>query len=171
LSPLVESLTMILSHLSFSGNDVDEDTLALYGMALDQQAQLLMAGDKLKEAEKLFREAVTVAIKVYGERQEQVLVVTNSLASVLSMQGEDEAAAQLLEDVVKTAGELDTPHLTSFMVNLGLIRLKQGMLDMARVNCEGARKKAEDIGDKEVVAEADQCLRQLQSVVSGDKIK
>ena len=83
MSPLVESLTMILSHLSFSGNDVDEDTLALYGMALDQQAQLLMAGDKLKEAEKLFREAVTVAIKVYGERQEQVLVVTNSLASVL----------------------------------------------------------------------------------------
>jgi len=66
-----------------AGNNVDEDTLALYGMALDQQAQVLMAGDKLKEAERLFREAVTVAIKVYGEKQEQVLVVTNSLASVL----------------------------------------------------------------------------------------
>jgi len=154
-----------------AGNDVEEDTLALYGMALDQQAQVLMAGDNLKEAEKLFREAVTVATKVYGEREEQVLVVTNSLASVLSMQGEDEAAAQLLEGVVKAAGELDTPHLTAFMVNLGLIRLKQGMLDMARVNCEGARKKAEDIGDKEVVAEADQCLHQLKSVVSGVKIK
>ena len=74
---------MIMSHLSFSGNNVDEDTLALYGMALDQQAQVLMAGDKLKLAESLFREAVTVAIKVYGEKQEQVLVVTNSLASVL----------------------------------------------------------------------------------------
>ena len=72
-----------MSHLSFSGNDVEEDTLALYGMALDQQAQVLMAGDNLKEPEKLFREAVTVAIKVYGEREEQVLVVTNSLASVL----------------------------------------------------------------------------------------
>merc|ERR1719320_2025556 len=140
-----------------AGNNVEEDTLALYGMALDQQAQVLMAGDKLKEA-------VTVANRVYGEKQEQVLVVTNSLASVLSMQGEDEAAAQLLEGVVKAAGELDTPHLTSFMVNLGLIRLKQGMLEMARVNCEGARKKAEEIGDKEVLTEANQCI---QSVMLG----
>ena len=80
------------------------------------------------------------------------------------MQGEDEAAALLLEGVVKAAGELDTPHLTSFMVNLGLIRLKQGMLEMARVNCEGARKKAEEIGDKEVVTEANQCI---QSVMLG----
>jgi len=62
---------------------VDEDTLALYGMALDQQAQVLMAGDKLKEAEKLFREAVMVATKLHGEKGEQVLVVTNSLATVL----------------------------------------------------------------------------------------
>ena len=62
---------------------MDEDTLALYGMALDQQAQVLMAGDKLKEAEKLFREAVMVATKLHGENGEQVLVVTNSLATVL----------------------------------------------------------------------------------------
>ena len=62
---------------------MDEDTLALYGMALDQQAQVLMAGDKLKEAEKLFREAVMVATKLHGEKGEQVLVVTNSLATVL----------------------------------------------------------------------------------------
>ena len=147
-----------------AGNNVEEDMMALYGMALDKQAQVLMVGDKLKEAEKLFREAVTLAIKVYGEKQEHVLVGTNSLASVLNMKGEEEAIAQLLEGVVKAARGLDTPHLTSSMVNHGLIRLKQGMLEMALENCEEARKNAEEMGVKEVVAEANECL---QSVMLG----
>ena len=72
-----------MTDLSFSGTDVDEDTLALYGMALDQQAQLFMASNRLREAEKSFREAVLVATKLHGEKGEQVLVVTNSLATVL----------------------------------------------------------------------------------------
>jgi len=146
---------------------VDEDTLALYGMALDQQAQVLMAGDKLKEAEKLFREAVMVATKLHGEKGEQVLVVTNSLATVLSMQGQDASAAQLLEGVVEAAGQLDTPHLTAFLVNLGLVRLKQGMVDMARLNCEEARKKAKEVEDKEVIGEADECLKEVKLALSG----
>lgn len=150
-----------------AGTDVDEDTLALYGMALDQQAQLFMAGNRLREAEKSFREAVLVATKLHGEKGEQVLVVTNSLATVLSMQGQDAAAAQLLEGVVAAAQQLDTPHLTAYMVNLGLVRLKQGMVDMARSSCQDARKKAEEVGDKEVIAEADQCLKEVQLALSG----
>jgi len=158
-------------YVSFSGNDVDEDTLALFGMALDQYAQMLMADNKLREAELLFKEAVTVAKTVYGESGEQVLVVSNSLASVLSMLGDDKAAAQLLESVVKSAEELDTPHLTAFLVNLGLIRLKMGMVELARVNCERAKKKAGDIGDKETVVEAEQCLYELQNVTSSQNGK
>jgi len=154
-----------------AGNDVDEDTLALFGMALDQYAQMLMADNKLREAELLFKEAVTVAKTVYGESGEQVLVVSNSLASVLSMLGDDKAAAQLLESVVKSAEELDTPHLTAFLVNLGLIRLKMGMVELARVNCERAKKKAGDIGDKETVVEAEQCLYELQNVTSSQNGK
>jgi len=150
-----------------AGTDVDEDTLALYGMALDQQAQLFMAGNRLMDAEKSFREAVSVATKLHGEKGEQVLVVTNSLATVLSMQGQDGAAAQLLEGVVAAAQQLDTPHLTAYMVNLGLVRLKQGMVDMARSSCQEARKKAEEVGDKEVIAEADQCLKEVQLALSG----
>ena len=81
---MVETAVLLfLTDLSFSGTDVDEDTLALYGMALDQQAQLFMASNRLREAEKSFREAVLVATKLHGEKGEQVLVVTNSLATVL----------------------------------------------------------------------------------------
>ena len=150
-----------------SGSEVDEDTLALYGMALDQQAQFLMAVGKLKEAETAWREAVLVATKLHGEEREQVLVVTNYLATVLSMQGQDASAAQLLMGVVASAKRIDTPHLTSFLVNLGLVRLKQGMVDMARDNCKEAEGIAEDVGDKEVIMEAEQCLKEVKSAMEG----
>ena len=150
-----------------SGSEVDEDTLALYGMALDQQAQFLMAVGKLKEAETAWREAVLVATKLHGEEGEQVLVVTNYLATVLSMQGQDASAAQLLMGVVASAKRIDTPHLTSFLVNLGLVRLKQGMVDMARDNCKEAEGIAEDVGDKEVIMEAEQCLKEVKSAMEG----
>jgi len=148
-----------------SGSEVDEDTLALYGMALDQQAQFHVGVGKLKEAETAWREAVEVATRLHGEEGEQVLVVTNSLATVLSMQGQDATAAQLLTGVVVAAKRIETHHLSSFLVNLGVIRLKQGMLDMARDSCNEARGIAGDIGDKEVTTEADQCLKEVELVM------
>ena len=83
------------------------------------------------------------------------------------MQGQDATAAQLLEGVVAAAKLLDTPHMTAYLVNLGLVRLKQGMLDMARVNCGEARKMAGEVGDKEVIDEADQCLKEVELVMLG----
>ena len=60
--------------------------LALYGMSLDMLAQFYLSINKLSEAENLWREAVKIGTAVHGENGEQVLVVTNSLATVISMQ-------------------------------------------------------------------------------------
>ena len=64
---------------------VDEDTLGLAGMVLDQRAQFLLQQDRLSEAEMAWREAVKVAEQLHGEEGEQTLVVKNSLATLLSM--------------------------------------------------------------------------------------
>jgi hypothetical protein len=63
--------------------EVDEDTLGLYGMCLDQLGQFCLSQGRLTEAEVAFRQAAAVASKVHGEHGEQTLVVLNSLASVL----------------------------------------------------------------------------------------
>ena len=52
-------------------------------MSLDHYAQFCMSRNSLKEAERLFEEAVVVAKKLHGMTGEQTLVVTNSLATVL----------------------------------------------------------------------------------------
>ena len=102
---------------------------ALLGMALDLQAQFYLSINRLTEAETLWREAVSVGRQLHGDTGDQVLVVTNSLATVISMQeGRESEAADILENVVETASNLNSPHVTSFLVNLGLVRMKQGLL-------------------------------------------
>ena len=138
---------------------------ALYGMSLDLLAQFYLASNRLKEAESLWVEAVKCGRLVHGEEGDQVLVVSNSLATVISMQvGREAEAAVMMEDLVLTAQRLGSPHLTSFLINLGLVRMKQGLLEQARERCEGARKLAMSGGDQEVVEEANNCIQQLDTL-------
>jgi hypothetical protein len=62
---------------------VDEDTLALYGMALDRLGQFCLSQSRLTEAEVAFRQAAAISRQIHGDRGEQTLVILNSLASVL----------------------------------------------------------------------------------------
>jgi len=146
------------------GEEADEDTLALYGMCLDLKAQFLMDKKNFVEAENLFREAIKVATLIHGSKGEQVLVVSNSLATVLSMQDKNAEAARLLTEVVEIAKEIGSMHLASFMINLGVILMKQGLYQMANESCEKAKVLADEIKDEEVKTEAIQCLQEVKSI-------
>ena len=140
---------------------VDEDTLGLAGMVLDQRAQFLLQQDRLAEAEMAWREAVKIAEQLHGEEGEQVLVVKNSLAALLSMRGQHKAALDLLEKVVAAGKRQETAHLSAFLVNLGLVQLRQGLAAEGRKNCREASRLASEVGDIETGEEADVCLTQV----------
>ena len=141
---------------------VDEDTLGLAGMVLDQRAQFLLQHDRLAEAEMAWREAVKVAEQLHGEEGEQALVVKNSLATLLSMRGQHKAALDMLEKVVAAGKRQETAHLSAFLVNLGLVQLKQGLASEGRKSCREASRLASEVGDAETVEEADICLTQVE---------
>jgi len=150
---------------------VDEDTLGLAGMVLDQRAQFLLQQDRLAEAELAWREAVKVAEQLHGEEGEQVLVVKNSLAALLSMRGQHKAALDMLEKVVAAGKRQQTAHLSAFLVNLGLVQLKQGLAAEGRKNCREASRLASEVGDVETGEEADVCLTQVEEVLASQKRK
>ena len=143
---------------------VDEDTLGLAGMVLDQRAQFLLQQDRLSEAEMAWREAVKVAEQLHGEEGEQTLVVKNSLATLLSMRGQHKAALDMLERVVAAGKRQQTAHLSAFLVNLGLVQLKQGLAAEGRKNCREASRLASEVGDVETGEEADVCLTQVYNL-------
>jgi len=148
---------------------VDEDTLGLAGMVLDQRAQFLLQQDRLSEAEMAWREAVKVAEQLHGEEGEQTLVVKNSLATLLSMRGQHKAALDMLERVVAAGKRQQTAHLSAFLVNLGLVQLKQGLAAEGRKNCREASRLASEVGDVETGEEADVCLTQVESVLASQR--
>ena len=150
-----------------NGEAPDEDTLALFGMSLDLQAQFLFSTNKLREAETVWREAVGVGKQLHGVDGEQVLVVSNSLALAISAQeGREKEAAEMLEDLVRRAGKIQSTHTSSFLINLGLLRLKQGLLEKAKLNCDSAKRLATAVSDDEATAEAEECLKQVNMLLS-----
>ena len=143
----------------------DPDDLALMGMALDWQAQFYLSRHNLLRAESIWREAVEIGRKIHGDDDEQVLVVRNSLATVISMQeGREPEAANILEELIKKATEINSSMITTFLVNLGLVKIKQGMFVEAKIDCDRAKKLADAGGDQEVVTEAEQCLHQVKTL-------
>lgn len=149
-----------------AGLPLDQDSLGLLGLVLDQQAQFLLARDRLGTAEVTWREAVEVAIRLHGEEGEQTLVVQNSLASLMSMRGENKSASQLLQQVVDLA-DPDSAHLPTFLVNLGLVSLKQGLVERAGQLCGEARRLAGEKGDEEAGREAHRCLEEVSGMGVG----
>ena len=135
---------------------------ALAGMALDQFAQLLLESGRAGEAEAAWREAVLLAERLHGRAGEQTLVVRNSLASSISIQGRDSEAARLLEEVVAASRQQgpDT-NLVSYLVNLGLVQLKLGMMQQAGNNCGEAHIQAAKNNDLNAQAEAEKCLDEI----------
>ena len=122
------------------------------------RAQFLLARNRMEEAELAWREAVSVAVLLHGAEGEQSLVVRNSLATVMSMRGKHKEAANMLEEVVRAAKVSNTPHLSSYLVNLGLVRLKLGLVEAAKRDCKEAAGLAADLMDPEVISESSRCL-------------
>jgi len=156
------------SKVESEGKNVDEDTLALYGLVLDRKGQFLLARGRLEEAKLSFLAAVQVSGQVHGERHDQTLVIKNSLATVLSLNGEVKKAIDLLSEIILVSKETSCPHLPTFLINRGIVQLRAGMRKAAEEDCREAATQAEDRSDREAVKEAKDCLDdvfKLKSVV------
>jgi len=144
------------------GKDVDEDTMALYGISMERFAQFLVSRNRLQEAETLYKKGFEVAKNLLGEEHDQTLVIQNSLASVVSMRGDYKQAEQILSEVIKTAEQISCPHLPTFLINRGLNRMMTGMLSSAQSDCTQAKTVAQQNESFEEVEEANNCLEQVK---------
>ena len=44
--------------------------------------------------------------------------------------GREAEASALMETIIETAQRINSPHTSSFLVNLGLVKMKQGFLEV-----------------------------------------
>jgi len=141
----------------------DSDTLGLAGMVQDKWAQYLLSRGRLGEAAVAWKDAVSISSLLYGEDGDQTLIVKNSYASLLSMQGKLDEASTLLEEVVSRSAD-DSVHLSTFLVNLGVVRMKMGLTTQAHQLCLKANSLASSSNDEEAIVESQKCIDEVLSL-------
>jgi len=148
------------------GEDCSEDTLALYGLSLDQQGQFLLGQSRLAESEACFAAAVKISTRLHGDNHEQTLVIENSLATVISLNGDTDRAIHLLNHIIIKAKQSSSEYLPTFLINRGVLFLRKGLVDQAREDCSSAKSEAVAKHNEEAIVEADQCLREILALSS-----
>jgi len=146
------------------GPEVDEDTLTLYGLALDRFAQFLASQSRLSEAESMFKTGVDVAKEVLGLNHDQTLVIQNSLATVLSMRGEYKKADEILTTIIDIAEIVSCQHLPTFLVNRGVNNLLSGLSKNGEADCIKAKTIASANNLSNIVEEADDCIEKAKLI-------
>ncbi len=81
------------------------------------------------------------------------------------MMGKHEEAASLLTKVISTARQQETAFLSAFLVNLGLVRLRQGMEKQAKDLCLEGLEKGRVSGDEDSVQQGEDCLEKVKDVL------
>ena len=147
----------------FSEGDTSEDTHALWGMSRDWYAQYLLNNGKHKEAFNQFQDAFLISCELFGNTHPQSLVLLNSLGTVCSLMGEEARAVSYFTKAVNVGKKTASENLSTFMVNLGMAKIKQGLHQEANAVCNEALLIARRNQMSEVVEEAQACIN-LSSV-------
>jgi len=141
-----------------SKGDTSEDTHALWGMSRDWYAQYLLNNGKHKEAFNQFQDAFLISCELFGNTHPQSLVLLNSLGTVCSLMGEEARAVSYFTKAVNVGKKTASENLSTFMVNLGMAKIKQGLTQEANAVCNEALLIARRNQMSEVVAEAQACI-------------
>ena len=144
----------------------DADTLGLWGMSVDWYARFLRSQHQYARARELTAQALAACVRVAGDRAEQSVVLLSDLGTLDLLCGDVETAAERLERAARLAEELALDELATIQVNLGMVRLQQGMAREARRSCAAAHRLAGRNRDTEAQQMADECLKKVKKLTS-----
>lgn len=143
--------------------EIDDNSAALLGMALDAYARFLMIQNRNDEAQTNLEKSLSIARKVFGESHVQIAVLLNDIATINSLKKEFDLARKHLEEAIRVAEGLDSPDLPTFYFNLGAVCERQGNFSDAGHAYRQALDKAKKYDDKIVVKKAKDALNSVNS--------
>jgi len=144
--------------------DTSDDTHALWGMSQDWFAQYLLSNGRYQEAFNQFQEAFLTSCELFGNTHPQSLVLMNSLGTVCSLMGEDAKAISYFTKAVNIAKKTASENLSTFLVNLGMAKIKMGLKGDANSACQEALLIAQRNDLSDVCSEAEECIKQASNM-------
>jgi len=146
-----------------SSEEISDDTHALWAMSCDWYAQYLLNNGRYQEALAQFEQAYIISEKLFGDTHPQTLVILNSLGTVCSRMGDDNKAVSYFNKVVALGKDTASENLSTFLVNLGMAKIKLGLKADANSACQEALLIGKRNNLSEVCAEANECIKLVQA--------
>lgn len=142
-----------------SDKEISDDNHALWAMSCDWYAQYLLNNGRYRAALEQFEKAFSISTKLFGDTHPQTLVILNSLGTVCSRMGDDIKAVDYLNKAVALGKDTASENLSTFLVNLGMAKIKLGLKADANSACQEALLIGKRNNLSEVCAEAEECIK------------
>jgi len=140
---------------------VDDNTKALLGMCTDAYSRFLIKQKRYNEALECLQKALNLARTVFGDLHQQVAVLLNDVATVLSLLQKYELAKEKLHQAIEVAEASYSPDLPTLHCNLGAIHVQTGDIAQAKAQYSKALVVAKQNNDKAIVKKANDALEQI----------
>lgn len=144
----------------------DENLYELWGLVKNFLGQALIS---LKQHEKA-KEALLDAMKIFKKFREEVtedgMILLNNLSVCHAELKEFDKAEACLKRAIEIAKELKLEDISAYQVNLGMMYMKQKLVEKAQVACRGAWQVAKKFDNQEAIGGAEICLDQVKAALS-----
>lgn len=138
----------------------DEEIRELWGLTKNWYGQTLMENQNYLEAKKHLLEAFAVFTEIHGKFNSEALTMLNNLSVACTYLDDITGARKFLDEALEIAKELpDAAETGMLKANLGLLYLKQGLLQQAKDACTFAWRFGKKMNHKDIVDQADNCLK------------
>lgn len=144
----------------------DENFFELWGLVKNFLGQALISLNQHEKAKQALLDAQKIFIKFREEVSEDGMILLNNLSVCHAELKEFEKAEQYLKKAIEIAKELKLEDISPYQINLGMLYIKQKMIEKAQVACRAAWQIAKKHENPEALAGAENCLDQVKKALS-----
>lgn len=142
----------------------NEETKELLAITEDWYGRLFLDCDKIEQGLKLLMSALDRMQTVDSVGKEHIMVQLNDIGTICDQLGRTDESIEYFKQAVNIGKSLpEAEDLGIMYVNLGRAYLKKQLIQEARKTCGYGWKLAVQVNNKEIKAEAEDCLKEVQS--------
>lgn len=144
----------------------DENLYELWGLVKNFLGQAYISMNQHEKAKQALLDAMKIFEKFKAEVSEDGMVLLNNLSVCHAELKEFDKAEKYLKRAIEIAKELKLEDISAYQINLGMLFLKQKLIEKAQVACKAAWQVATKHENKDAINGAEICLDQVKKALS-----
>lgn len=144
----------------------DENLYELWGLVKNFLGQALISMNQHEKARVALLDAQKIFQKFKEEVSEDGMILLNNLSVVHAELKEFDKAEKYLKQAIEIAKQLKLEDISPYQINLGLLYIKQKLIEKAQLACRAAWQVAKKHENAEALSGAERCLDQVKAALS-----